>query len=223
MVLHVHCVLWLDCYCYDTGSYAEHSNDPLMQVYELMLGMLRFTTAAVFLGCIALHQGQHLQAVDLVNSPSTGLIDMHAYNTSAVLYAVVLLSVVSAAFAVPYIHSVAHILKQEIGAGIATTSAAYACLVLVDISMYILGCVLVSAIVRSMVCIQGDASAYYWLLVLTTICSYSLAACCSVSLQSLRAAWSVFAIVSAVCLIFTGFLQRLGSLGGLWKVRLVCG
>lgn len=183
-----------------------------------MLGMLRFTTAAVFLGCIALHQGTHLQSINLVTSPTTGLIDMHAYNTSAVLYAVVLLSVVSAAFAVPYIHSVVHTLKLEIGAGIATTSAAYISLVLVDICMYILGCILVSAIVRSMVGIQGNASAYYWLLVLTTVCSYSLAACCSVWLQSLRAAWSVFAFISAVCLIFTGFLQRLGSLGGLWKV-----
>jgi ABC-type multidrug transport system fused ATPase/permease subunit len=182
-----------------------------------VLGLVQFTLAAVLLGCLALNQGNDLDSNDLVSNAHTGLVDMHAYNISSVLYAVVVLTLVSTAFAVPHLHSASQCIRAETTAGLVRTVSSWATLVVVDLFMYAVACAALSAVVHSLANIQGSIATYYWLLVLVAWCGYSLAAVCAIWLsQSLRIVWLCYAAMGGACLIFTGFLQRLGSLGGLW-------
>jgi hypothetical protein len=182
-----------------------------------VLGLVQFTLAAVLLGCLVLNQGDDLDANDLVSNAHTGLVDMHAYNISSVLYAVVVLTLVSTAFAVPHLHSASQCIRAETTAGLVRTVSSWATLVAVDLFMYAVACAALSAVVHSLADIQGSIATYYWLLVLVAWCGYSLAAVCAIWLsQSLRIVWLCYAAIGGACLIFTGFLQRLGSLGGLW-------
>jgi ABC-type multidrug transport system fused ATPase/permease subunit len=180
-------------------------------------GLVQFTLAAVLLGCLVLNQGNDLNANDLVSNVRTGLVVMHAYNISSVLYAVVVLTLVSTAFAVPHLHSASQCIRAETTAGLVRTVSSWATLVAVDLFMYAVACAALSAVVHSLADIQGSIATYYWLLVLVAWCGYSLAAVCVIWLsQSLRIVWLCYAAIGGACLIFTGFLQRLGSLGGLW-------
>jgi ABC-type multidrug transport system fused ATPase/permease subunit len=182
-----------------------------------VLGLVQFTLAAVLLGCLVLNQGNDLDANDLVSNAHTGLVDMHAYNISSVLYAVVVLTLVSTAFAVPHLHSASQCIRAETTAGLVRTVSSWATLVAVDLFMYAVACAALSAVVHTLADIQGSIATYYWLLVLVAWCGYSLAAVCAIWLShSLRIVWLCYAAIGGACLIFTGFLQRLGSLGGLW-------
>ena len=183
---------------------------------SLLWGLLRMVLAAVLLGCLVLREGDNLDAANLVTSPSTGLIDRHAYNVSGVLFAIIVLVVLATAFAVPYVHSTGQLIKAEVAAGLVSTASAWVALGTVDLMMYTAACWALAVLVYVLINIQGSLGHYCWLLLLVTYCGYSLAATCAVWFRSLRLAWTCFAFITATCLIFTGFLQRLGSLGGLW-------
>ena len=89
--------------------------------------------AAGLLGCMVLREGDNLTANNLVSSPSTGLVDRHAYSISGMLFAVVALSLVSAAFTVPYLYRAMRLIKQEVNAGMASAAAGWAAQVVVDV------------------------------------------------------------------------------------------
>lgn len=189
-----------------------------LQITHLAAALVLFGLASVLLGCLALRQGDDLDAADLVSSPSTGLVDMHAYNVSGLLFAAVALSLVCTAYTVPYLHSAMHLIRTDVAAGLASTVGGWLTLTTVDLCLFALAVWPVSLLVHVFVDLQGALVTYCWALFLVTFCGYSLAAACVVWCRHVRTAWTLFAAVSTACLLFAGFLQRMDSLGGLWKL-----
>lgn len=190
----------------------------LLQIVTFQLDLARIAIAGTFLGCIAYGQGNDIYNTNLVSNTTTELVDVHAYSLSGVVYALVVLSVVAASYAVYNVHNVMHCIKIEASAGIIRTYTGYMSMLCIDIKAYLIGCVIVSSITYNMIGIQGSIGMYYTVLLLATGCSYSLACACAIWCTSLYTAHIIYITISVICLVFTGFLRYIGDVGGLWYV-----
>jgi hypothetical protein len=185
----------------------------------LQTGLLRFVTASVFLGWLALGNGSRLQSADLLSSEDTHMVDRHAYNVSAVMFLLVVLSVVAASFAVEHLYIMIQVFYTEAAAGLISMQAAVLSLLVTDLLLYVTSSIALSVVVFAMLRLQGSAAMYLWLMSLCISCAYLLAAVCAVWGQpSLLHAWAAFATSSALSLVFSGYLKHIGSVGGVWYV-----
>ena len=174
----------------------------------------RFVIAGFVIGVLAFAQGKNLETSQLIDS--NGLVDPAAYNISSALFILVAMSVVGVSFAVPYMYASAKILKNEINLELHSTLSTWLCLLLTDMPMFLLGSIAVSTIVFFMLHLQCKAQTFFGSILIVTLAGYSLASACAIWSRSTSMATFVFAFYGACSLVFSGYLEPIILLPGMW-------
>eukprot|EP01034_Spumella_vulgaris_P022154 gene22154-28261_t len=182
----------------------------------LRMGLFRFMLAGIIIGALVYNAGSKLDAQDLLVY-SDGLENDNAYNVTSAMFVLVAMSVVGTAFAVPYLHANAYLLKFEVASGLQTTLASWLSLVLIDIPMYIVAAIIIGAVVYNMISIQGSSVNFFGTIFMVTLTGYSLAAVCAIWFRSKTMATFVFSLLASFCLLFTGYLQFVPQLPYMWE------
>ena len=180
----------------------------------LNFSFYRFIIAGFVIGVLAFLQGNNVTTVQLIDS--NGLVDPGAYNVTSALFILVAMSVVGVSFAVPYMFASAQILKNEVNLGLHSTISTWFCLLFTDMPMFLMGSVAVSTIVFFMLGLQCSAHTFFGSILIVTLAGYSLASACAIWSTSSAMATFVFAFYGACSLVFSGYLEPVTLLPGMW-------
>ena len=159
-------------------------------------------------------QGRNLKTVDIIDS--NGLVDMGAYNVTSALFILVAMSVVGVSFAVPYMYDNAQILKNEINLELHSTFSTWIYLLFTDMPMFLIASIAVSAIVFFMLDLRCQSQTFFGSVLVVTIVGYSLASACAIWSSSSRIGTFVFAFYGGCSLVFSGYLESIVELPGMW-------
>lgn len=180
----------------------------------LNFSFYRFIIAGFVIGILAFAEGSNLSNVQLIDG--NGLLDPGAYNVTSALFILIAMSVVGVSFAVPYMFASAQILKNEVNLGLHSTLSTWLCLLLTDMPMFLMGSLAVAIIVFFMLDLQCQAPTFFGSILLVTLAGYSLASACAIWSRSSSMATFVFAFYGACSLVFSGYLEPITLLPGMW-------
>jgi len=159
-------------------------------------------------------KGSNLETISLIDN--NGLVDSGAYNVTSALFILVAMSVVGVSFAVPYMYDNAQILKNEINLELHSTFSTWIYLLFTDMPMFLIASIAVSTIVFFMLDLKCQSQTFFGSVIIVTIAGYSLASACAIWSSSSRIATFVFAFYGGCSLVFSGYLESIVLLPGMW-------
>ena len=177
------------------------------------MGVLRFVAAGVILGLSSLNAGQEVDYTDDNGRfNNDDLLNDDSFSVTSTLFFVVTVTLLGLAFAVPYMNSHFRMINMEIEAGIFHPISAWVALLVHDIPSQLAGCMFLGLVIRLFLGLQGDAAAYYSAVALSALAAVSLASALAVSHRSAYEATRWYISLSALMLVFAGYLQYISEM-----------
>jgi ABC-type multidrug transport system ATPase subunit len=182
------------------------------------MSLFRYMFAGVIVGTLAYNDGSYakINDVNLIANPDTMVENSSAYNVASALFIMVAMSVIGCAFAVPYLHGNVSILKLEVAAGLHRTLSSWISIVAVELPAFVLAAFCLSGLLHALINLTTPVQTFYGAAVLVILVGYSLALSCSAWCKSANRATFWFGVWSMICIIFSGYLQTIPNLPGMW-------
>ena len=182
------------------------------------MSLFRYLLVGFIVGILGYNDGSNdkINKRDLVSDPNSGLVNYSAYNVTSALFIMVAMSVVGCSFAVPYMHGNIRLLKLEVAAGLHRTISSWFSIVAVEIPAFIIASFCMSGVVRAFLNVDCSLPTYYGTVVLVMLSGYSVASACAAWCSTPAMATFWFGVWTILCIIFTGFLQPIPDLPGMW-------
>jgi ABC-type multidrug transport system ATPase subunit len=179
----------------------------------------RLIIAGLLIGLFVMNNGRKLEDNDdEIFYSGNDLVTYQAYNTTSVMFILASISIVGTAFAIIILHTNIRIMKYEIDSGLHHTVSCWLSLVLVDLPVYLLASVILATIVWALLGnYKNHYHTYIGIMVLITIAGYSLALAVVVYSKTSSAAMLYYSFYGSFSILFTGFLQTIPDLPGLWS------
>jgi ABC-type multidrug transport system ATPase subunit len=180
-------------------------------------GLVQFIIAAIVMGGFSWNDGNNssLSGDDLAGSETT-TVDPQAYNVTSSLFVVTAMTLAGTSFALPQIYSHLHSLRQGIQSELHRPIPAWLSLLCVDVPIFSLAALAVGGLLYLMLGLESPHW-FFIVIIVTTLCGYSLAAACALWCSSLMRATYTYATYQTFALLFCGYLRPPNALPVWWN------
>lgn len=177
----------------------------------MAVGVIRFIVSGIILGLSALNAGDDAAYMEDDDANfklgNDDIVNDDSFSVTSTLFFVVAVTLLGLTFSVPYMNSHFRMIKSEIVSGIYHPISAWVAIMILDIPSQLVGCLFFSLVIRLFLDLSGDAPAYFSAVVLCALAGISLASAVAVAFQSAYLATQVYMSITAVMMLFAGYLQ----------------